>query len=356
MTRMLRADNRSGHTFRTNLPGLCGFVLFVVSQFGHAATPSGTTISNQASISYTVAASAPLTATSNVASFLVDKKVNVLVAAGTVTSVSAGQSGAVIAFPVTNLGNDPQGIVLAAAPATGNPATGGSAPFTANDFIATGLVAYADSNNNGLYEPLLDTATTIPSLAAGTSQNVFVVGDIPAATPLNQQSVVSLAAAAVEAATMATLVATAGADTAGVDVVFVDSAGMAAGDVARDAMHSAYGAYLADGVNVVLTKSVLSVLDPQGTAVVMPGAVLTYRIAVTVSGTGTVTGLTITDPLPANTSYVQQSIAVNGVARTDAADADNAQLVAVPVPTVSVSLGNVAAPANFVITFRATIN
>jgi hypothetical protein len=45
---------------------------------------------------------------------------------------------------------------------------------------------------------------------------------------------------------------------------------------------------------------------------------------------------------------------VDGVAKTDAADADNAQFITA-TQTVSVSLGNVAAPANIVITLRATI-
>ncbi len=342
--------------FHARLLGLCGGLLLLVPQLGWAVgTPSGTTISNTATVSYAIAAVPQPIVTSNAASFLVDKKVNLVVAeiGATATAVNIGQTGAVIPFSVTNLGNDPQGFTLAAASATGNPATGGVAPFATNDFSATGLVVYVDANNNGVYEPLIDTATAIPNLAAGVSRNVFVVGDIPAATLNNQQSVVSLTATAVVPTTMAALVATAGADTAGVDVVFADGAGVAAGDIARDAKHSAYGAYLASGVGLLMNKTVLSVLDPKGTAIVMPGAVLTYQIVATLSGAGTATNLAITDPLPANLTYVPGSIAVNGIAKTDAADADNAQFVA---NTVSVSLGNVASPANFVITFRATIN
>jgi hypothetical protein len=46
---------------------------------------------------------------------------------------------------------------------------------------------------------------------------------------------------------------------------------------------------------------------------------------------------------------------LDGLSQTDAADADPAQFMAA-TQTVSVSLGNVASPANVVITFRATIN
>lgn len=350
--------SRPKFNFRTRLLGLCAGLLLLAPQPGWAVgTSAGTFISNSAVVTYVIGAGPPSTVDSNTVSFLVDKKVNLVIAevSGSATSVNIGQTGAATTFSVTNLGNDPQGFNLIAALATGNPATGGTAPFTTNNFSATGLVAYADSNNNSIYDPLTDTATSITNLASGVSQKVFIVGNIPATTLNGQQSVVSLTATAVVPATMAALVATLGADTAGVDVVFVDGAGVAAGDIARDAQHSAYGAYIASGVGFVMNKTVLSVLDAQGTAVVMPGAVLTYQIVATLSGAGTATNLVIADPLPANITYIPGSIAVDGIAKTDAADADNAQFITA-TKTVSVSLGNVASPANVVITFRATIN
>jgi uncharacterized repeat protein (TIGR01451 family) len=267
--------------------------------------------------------------------------------------VSSGQAGAVATFSVTNLGNDLQGFNLTAALATGNPA--GAPPFAANNFSATGLVAFADANNNGIYEPLIDTATSISSLPAGASRKVFVVGSIPQTALNGQQSVISLAATAVVPITMATLVASPGPGTTGVDIVFADSAGVAVGDIARDATHSAYAAYLVSGVTLTLNKSVASVLDPKGTAILMPGAVMTYQIVAMLSGQGTAINLVISDPLPANTTYVMGSIVVNGIINTDAADADNAQFNTA-TQTISVMSGNVAAPANIVITFRATIN
>lgn len=336
--------------------GLLASLLMIAPQLSWAVgTPSGTAISNSATLTYAIGAGPTITATSNTVLFLVDKKVNLLVAevSGSAASVSIGQTGAVTTFSVTNLGNDPQGFNLAAALAVGNPAPGGTAPFTTNNFSATGLQVFADSNANGVYDAGVDTASSIPTLAAGASRTVFIVSNIPAIVLNGQQSVVSLTASAVVPTTMAALSSTAGVDTAGVDVVFADSAGVAVGDIARDAKHSAYAAYLVSGVNVALTKSVASVLDPYGTAILMPGTVMTYQIAVALTGIGTATNLVITDPLPANTTYVPGSIIVSGIAKTDAADADNAQFSA---NTVSVSLGNVASPVNIVITFRATIN
>ncbi|MDD4928302.1 MAG: DUF11 domain-containing protein [Gallionella sp.] len=344
----------SKFNFYTRLAG--GVLWLIAAQPGWAAgTAAGTSISNSATLTYTTSTSIPATTTSNIASFLVDQKINLLVVevTGSATSVSAGQTRAVTTFSVTNLGNAPQGFNLTAALALANPA--GPPPFSTNNFSATGLVAYADSNNNGIYEPLTDTATSISVLAADTSRKVFVVGDIPTTVLSNQQSVVSLTATATAPATMAALVATPGPDTAGVDFVFADIAGASPGDIARDAKHSAYAAYLSSGAGLTLNKSVASVLDPIGSATLMPGAVITYQIVATLAGSGTANNIVITDPLPANTTYLPGSITVNNIAKTDAADADNAQFITVG-QTLVVSLGNVASPANFLITFRATIN
>jgi len=120
-----------------------------------------------------------------------------------------------------------------------------------------------------------------------------------------------------------------------------------------NAQSSATGSYIASGLMLVVNKTVLGTIDPNGGAVVMPGAVMTYQITATLTGTGTAANLVLTDPLPAETTYVPGSITVDGTARTDAIDADNAQFFA---STISVSLGDVASPANVVITFRATIN
>ncbi len=332
-----------------------GGLLLMPQMGGAVGTAAGTSISNSAILSYASSTSLPTITTSNITSFLVDQKINLIVveATGSVTSVSAGQTRAVTTFLVTNLGNAQQGFNLGTALALANPA--GAPPFSTNNFGATGLVAYADANNNGIYDPLTDIASAISVLAADASQKVFVVGDIPTTALNNQQSVVNLTATATAPATMTALVPTLGPDTAAVDLVFADSTGVALGDIARDAKHSAYAAFLNSGAGLTLNKSVVSVLDPIGSATLMPNAVLTYQIIATLAGSATVNNIVITDPLPANTTYLPGSINVNNIPKTDAADADNAQFIAA-TQTLVISLGNVAPPANFVITFRATIN
>ncbi len=349
----------------TRSPSLWVLLFLALPQISWAViSPSGTLIQNQASADYIIGSS-PISSTSNVVSLVVDKKINLLVTetTGVATLVNAGQTGAITTFTVTNLGNDPQGFSLTAALASGNPATNGVAPFTLNDFSATGWQAYVDANNNGIYEPLLDTATSIFNLNAGASRTVFVVSNIPASATTGQQSVVGLTATTTAPGGGA-LTATLGADTLmTVDTVFADIAGVT--DGSRDARHSAYAAYLASTAFVTLSKTIISAQPASGAAVpnpmtgdpaLHPGSVLTYQIVASFSGIGTIDNLVITDPLPAETTYVSNSITVNGVAQTDLADfpTDNTSFTG---NVITVSRGQVITPAaNVVIQFQTTIN
>jgi uncharacterized repeat protein (TIGR01451 family) len=340
---------------RTRWLAVWVWLSLIVPQIGWAAgTPSGTTISNTATLAYSIAG----TAQPNISSaltFLVDEKINLTVAGGVTTNVAPGSTAQATALTVTNNSNSPLDFNLAVT----------SAIAVGDNFDPTACGAFVESGTTAGYQPLQDTATFIDELAADATATVYAVCNIPGTAVDTNTGLVGLTATALGNFTGANgtyvatpgsqgaaIVATAGANTQGtVDILFADVAGTE--DAARDAMHSAHNTYLIAIPVMSVTKTVASVLDPSGGAVVMPGSVITYQIAVALSGGGTVTNLVIDDPLPANTTYVPNSIILNSVAKTDAADADNAQFSA---NTVSVSLGNVAAPANFVITFRATIN
>jgi uncharacterized repeat protein (TIGR01451 family) len=356
-------------------------LLLVLPQLSWAAapstgTPSNTTIANQASVDYVVGTTPSTTAVSNIVQFVVDKKIDFVVVetAGQATTVNAGQLNAVTTFTVTNMGNDAQGYNLAAAVASGNPAIGATAPspFTTNDFSVTNFRVFVDAVDingigDGIYNPLVDTATFIGTLSAGaTSPIIFIVSDVPA--PLNgQQSVVSLTATVTPVAVDPTplptpAVALTAADTAnGVEVVYADRAGII--DVARDGKHSAYSAYVAGAV-VAISKTIVNVHPTSGVdvasptngdAAVRPGSIITYQILASFTGAGTLDALTISDPLPAETTYLPNSITVDGVAKTDSAtDTDNADFTA---NIITVKRQSVTAPtADVVIQFKATIN
>ena len=113
------------------------------------------------------------------------------------------------------------------------------------------------------------------------------------------------------------------------------------------------GSYLVSDVSVAVIKSA-TVADPFGGIQPVPGATITYSVAVAVTGSGTAASIVITDPMPANTTYVPGSIALNAAPLTDAADADAAQFAA---NQVTVSLGDIAggSPTD-TITFDVTID
>lgn len=330
---------------------LCAWLLLLAPQIGWAAgTPAGTPISSSATLAYSLGVAAQPNITST-AMFVVDEKVNLTVAGGITTSVASGSTAQATAFTVTNNANSPLDFSLAVTPA-----------IVGNSFDPTACSAYVESGATADYQATQDIATFIDELAANANQTVYVVCNIPAALVNGNTGLAGLTATAQgnfnaagyvasAGALGVSLVQTAGAGTADVDITFTDIAGTE--DIARDARHSARNTYAIALPSLTITKTIASVLDPNGTAVLMPGAVMTYQIVVAFTGAGTASNLVITDPLPADTTYVPGSITVSGMASTDAADADNAQFAA---NTVTVSLGNVAAPANVVITFRATIN
>lgn len=343
---------RSKTSSPTHLLCILGYLLLIAPQLGWAAgTPAGTTISNSATLAYSLGAAVQPDITSTV-SFLVDEKVNLTVVGGVTTIVASGSTAQATAFTVTNNGNSALDFSLAVTPA-----------LAGDNFDPTACSAYVESGATAGYQAAQDIATYIDELAANATKTVYVACDIPAALVNGNTGLVGVAATARGNFNAAGYVASAGvlgapivqsavADTANVDIVFADIAGTE--DIARDAGHSAHNTYsIGIASPLSITKTVVGVLDPNGAAVLMPGAVMTYQIAVVFPGAGTATNLVITDPLPANITYVPGSIIVGGATKTDAADADNAQFAA---NTVSVSLGNVAAPANIVITFRATIN
>jgi methylmalonyl-CoA mutase cobalamin-binding subunit len=279
-------------------------------------TASNTTISNQANLSYSVGGvnQADIlsdgdlgTAGIQATTFLVDKKVDVLVveANSTFTSVTPGQTGAVTTFTVTNQGNDTQDFALTTANIVGGVVHGGT-----DNFDATACAVFVESGATLDYQPLQDTATFIDELAADASQTAYVVCSIPGGQVNGDQANVSLTAttrAAGVAATLgAVLTPTAGANTAGVDTVFADDTGT--DDANRDAASSARDAYRIASAILSVSKTATLVCDPvNGTTNPknIPGAIVRWTVTVS-NGAGAGASATlaqVTDALNANTTF-----------------------------------------------------
>jgi len=84
-----------------------------------------------------------------------------------------------------------------------------------------------------------------------------------------------------------------------------------------------------------------------------PGTVLTYRIDAVNVGTGMATEVLVTDNIPTNTTYVASSMALNNVAKTDAADGDQGTLVG---NSVVFGLPSIGPSGSVYITFKTKVN
>ncbi len=330
---------------------ICTGLLLLVPQICRAVgTSAGTIISNSATLTYTIASPPPNIATTNTVVFIVDEVLLPVLTwqNGAPVSVNSPGSNDVLTFLLTNSGNGSEAFGLARTngpiplPVTNYTPLNGS---IGSIYLENGLLAGFQANGpnaDTMYVP----GTNEPVLTPDTSMTIYVISDTPNVAN-NALGVVLLGAASM---TVGAAGAVPGTALAGLG----QGGGYAVVGGSR-AQANATGSYIASGMGFVMNKTVLAVLDPQGSAVVMPGAILTYQIVATLSGAGIASNLTFTDPLPINTTYVPGSIMLNGISETDAADADQAQFIGA-TQTVSVLLGNVAAPANTVITFRATIN
>jgi uncharacterized repeat protein (TIGR01451 family) len=317
---------------------LSACLLIFTPQLSLAAglTPAGTVISNIATVGYSIASVPQPPMISAPAMVTVDEVIHPLLTWQDAAPVPVGTPSAndALEFLLTNAGNGQEAFSLTR--------TNGPLPLPAGNYTPlNGTVGsiYLETNGTAGFQPT-DTAyvsgTNDPVLPAGAGQIIYVVSDTPVVAN-NIQGEVKLDAASLTPGVAGSAPGTsfAGLGTGGVFAVTGTNSGQA----------GATGSYISSGLGVVVTKSVTGVVDPNGGAAVMPGSVMNYQIAVALTGTGTATNLVISDPLPSQISFVSGSLYLDGVLQPDAV-----------ANTINVSLGNVAAPANFVITFSATIN
>ncbi len=299
----------------------------LVGGAAHAAgTASGTSITNLATLSYSVGATAQTPIGSSAAgntsgagtatSFLVDNKINLTVTTTDVAFVSAvpGTSG-VATFSVVNNGNSTQDFLLAGANVAGG------ALFGVTDNFDTGACsAFVESGTTAGYQAAQDTATFIDELVADGSKTVYVVCPIPLTQVNGDGAVVSLTATALVGGTAgqgAALTETAGANTAGVDIVFADIAGT--DDVARDAKSSSRDVFKVVTAALTVTKSVAPVCDPfngSSNPKNIPGSFVRYTIAIANTGAASATLSSIADTLTALVTFDPNLITGAGLPAT----------------------------------------
>jgi uncharacterized repeat protein (TIGR01451 family) len=253
-------------------------------------------------------------------------------------TVSPGDVDQVLTFSVTNTGNGTDSYSLA-----------GLSTLGGDDFDPVLVGIYLDSNTNGAYDPGVDQQYVLgvndPVLAADSTTTVFLLNDIPGGL-LDGDTGNSELTATSNTGTGVPGTVFAGAGDCGLDAVVGTSGGS----------DSDIGTYLVSSVVVSVVKSAV-VADPFGGTEPVPGAVITYTVVVTVTGTGTAEGVVVTDPIPAHTTYSPGTLTLNGGPLTDTADGDAGDVGDTTPGTVTVSLGDLVAgsPAQTV-TFAVVID
>lgn len=289
----------------------------------------------------------------------------------TVTTLQGGVAAAQGAATTQTAGADTAGVDIAFADAAGSDDAAVDGKHSARDAYRVNLNSLAYSTtafveagaNNGSISTVSTLTLTGDTFtgANGAALAGGVVSNVPAglAAVLTKTSATTAtlsftgnAAAHANANSIANLTVTLG------DTAFT---GGSAAAVTGATTSNLVIAFADAPASIVLTESVINVQDPFGCNAasgckIVPGSILTYRIDITGTGAGAVDALSIIDPIPLNMSYVTNSITVNGVANTDAADGDQADFGITFGNTVTYSPGTVIAPMTSWFTFRATIN
>ena len=301
-----------------------------------ARTPAGTVINNNATATYDLPGGGTNSVTSNTVSLTVDELLDVGIAwtdGGDVGVVPAA-IGQVLTFRVTNAGNGEEAFRLIARDNSGG-----------DDFDPSATSIVLDGNGNGTYEPGIDTVYVAgandPLLAPDGSAVVFVLSSIPAGAGDTQRGRIDLVA-----------VAATGSGAPGTSFAGQGQGGGNAvvGATGADAEDDGY--YKVAAASVAFVKSA-TVADPFGGITQVPGAIVTYRLVATVSGSGSLANLRIADAIPAGTTYRPGTLTLEGATQTDAADADAGEYTGTGI---AVRLGTLAGGATRAVTFQVAID
>jgi uncharacterized repeat protein (TIGR01451 family) len=297
-----------------------------------ANVAAGTSIVNSAQVTYEIAGQ-PGSAPSNTVTDPVAEVLDLTLGRGADATVGVPTTGLDrfgVPFVLTNTGNGNEAFHVEATPGQD------TAPTVA-----------IDVDGNGAYDPAVDITLaqdgTTPVLAPGASLNLLL--RFPTA-PAAAGTATIRARAVTGSGAPGTPFAGRGDD--GVDAIVGQTRAEATLTIPYD-----LGGTGGPGTPTSprLTKS-QTVRAPDGSETPVQGAVITYRLALTTSGTAAMSDAEIVDPIPAGTAFVPGSIRIEDVAASDVPDADAAHFDG---QAIHIALGEISQPTTRVVTFQVTI-
>jgi uncharacterized repeat protein (TIGR01451 family) len=302
-------------------------------------TAAGTVIDNMATVNFDLSG-VNTTQDSNTVSLTVLERLDVVVTLQSPQIVVApGETNRSLLFTVTNTGNGDDELELFI-----------DSTLTGDDFdpLPVSPAIYFDTDASGdftvgdlAYVP----GGNDPQLAADESVDMLLVNDIPPAVVdgwlgRSELMATSTTGTGLPGETLA------GLGDGGLDAVLGASGGGAA----------VFGEYLVGDVEISIQKSVV-VSNPLGGIEPTVGATLTYTITLEVTNGGIATASVFSDPIPVFSTYVANSMLLNGGNLTDVIDVDAGELDTSGAPAIVVRLGDLTlADGVQTIEFQVTID
>lgn len=271
-----------------------------------AGTTAGDSITNTVTVDFQVGG-VDQTAVSDTDTFVVDRKIDVTVAAVGASSNEAAGDTVVRQFTVTNDSNATVGYELTASGASGG------------DYTPTSIVVFDDLNSNGVYDAG-EELPFIDSMAEDETRNVWVSFVVPSTATNGQTTDIILVADAHEAGSGsigAEILASSGADDPNtVETVLADGTGITGVENDNEGDHSASHTVAVNAAAMSVDKFSTVVWDPVNLGVnpkAIPGARVQYCIAVTNAATAaTATNVVVDDDLPAEVTFYPDAYGTTG--------------------------------------------
>lgn len=258
-------------------------------------TVAGQSITNTASVSFTIGGGSPTPVTGSY-DFVVDHKVRPVV--GNVSGATVVPNGTdyVLQFTVTNDGNTSGLLEMLLETFAGT-----------SDFPMSNIKIWQETGTTPGFSGDDSDLTLSPYISLGrdTSATIYVVADADSGALQTQASRYHLQATATDGSQAVLTKDADGNNKNESEVIFADddSASSLAGDtdpLTPNGKHSDQGVYTANWTNLIVGKSATN----GGSGYQLPGDIITYDITVTNSdASNAATSVIVIDPIPANTTY-----------------------------------------------------